>query len=197
MIKSNFFCKSLKFFMYPCSKIKNEKSFIYLNLLKGYSSLIEKKSLPYDKTYFICNKNRLLGNVGNKINENNSEEQYDSDDDNDKLILNDDEDDNKKEVHIENKREATNIANINKNIENIKNDISNSNIVNDSKQNRQLMNKGKYDSDVIIMYDHFSQLPEYLLSSKLSEHEIEHINTGIYNPDFDNFINNIVMKKKK
>ncbi|SOS80929.1 conserved Plasmodium protein, unknown function [Plasmodium sp. gorilla clade G1] len=198
MIKSKFFCKSLKFFMHPYSKIKNEKSFIDLNFIKGYSNFIEKKCVPYDKKkYIFCNKNRLISNVGNKINKKESEEQYDSDDDNDKLVLNDDEDDEKKQVHINNKTEATNITNINKNIENIKNDMSNLNNMNDSNQKIKMKNKGKYDSDVIIMYDHFFQLPQNFLSSKLSEEEIEYINTGIYNPDFDNYINNIVMKKKK
>ncbi|SOV82412.1 conserved Plasmodium protein, unknown function [Plasmodium sp. gorilla clade G3] len=197
MIKSKFFCKSLKFFIYPYAKIKDEKSFIGLNFLKGYSSLKEKKCLPNNKTHFICNKNRFLSNIKNKVNDKNSGEQYDSDDDNDKLILNDDEDDEKKEIHVENKREVSNITNINKNIQNIKNDTPRSNNMNDSKQKTQMKNKGKYDSDIIIMYDHFSQLPEHFLSSKLSEEEIEHINTGIYNPDFDNYINNIVMKKKK
>ncbi|SOV18696.1 conserved Plasmodium protein, unknown function [Plasmodium sp. gorilla clade G2] len=197
MIKSKFLCKSHKFFTYSCAKIKNEKSCMVLNFLKGYSSLIEKKYLPYDKRHFIYNKNRLLSDVTNKINEKKSDEQYDSDDDNDRLILNDDDE---KEIHIENKREASNITNINKNIdniENIKSDMAHSNNVNDSNQKKQMKNKGKYDSDVIIMYNHFSQLPEKFLSSKLSEEEIEHINTGIYNPDFDNYINNIVMKKKK
>ncbi|KYN95703.1 hypothetical protein PGSY75_1409200 [Plasmodium gaboni] len=203
MIKSKFLYKSPKFFTYSCAKIKSEKSCMVLNFLKGYSSLIEKKYLPYDIRYFIYNKNRLLSDVTNQINEKKSEEQYDSDYDNDRLILNDDEE---KEIHIENKREATNITNINKNIENIENidnieniksDMEHSNNMNDSNQKKQMKNKGKYDSDVIIMYNHFSELPEKFLSSKLSEEEIEHINTGIYNPDFDNYINNIVMKKKK
>ncbi|VWU52162.1 conserved protein, unknown function [Hepatocystis sp. ex Piliocolobus tephrosceles] len=151
---------------------------------------INKKCFNSYKNYSILYKNNF-GTYNNENitikNENNDKDNNDEDDE--KFNLDDSSDE-----EIESLKYHDEITQQNNDVNQTEKKYNNKEIQNNV---MKMKKKSKYDSDVVIIYDDISKLPNNMVTTYLSEEEIEEVNTGVSNLIGDDYHSMVVFNKKK